>query len=203
LLTESLLARTEDTIGRSLYASDRLEAVKRTGLGHHRCSIARTLDMVGEWWSPLILRDIAHGIRRFREIQADLDISANVLSDRLETLVREGLLETRLYQSRPERHEYYLTEKGLDLVPVLLALLRWGDRWTWPGRRGPVQVVHDECGAEVDIEALCPHCGRAVRPTELRAQPRDGSAVGLDPGQPGSALGNRLRAVPGGVRLGQ
>jgi len=88
---------------------------------------------VGEWWSPLILRDVTYGVRRFAEIQADLGISANVLADRLESLVREGLLETRLYQRRPERHEYVLTEKGADLAPALIALMQWGDRWKWKG----------------------------------------------------------------------
>ena len=103
----------------SLSSCKRLHSgsMKRTDLSRHPCSIARALDAAGEWWTPLILRDVAYGIGRFREIQEDLGISANVLSDRLETLVAEGLLETRVYQSRPERHEYRLTEKGRDLVP--------------------------------------------------------------------------------------
>ena len=129
--------------GRCAYASDTVEPVKRTSLQHHPCSIARTLDAAGEWWSPLILRDVAYGVRRFRELQENLGVSANVLADRLETLLSEGLLETRVYQQRPERHEYHLTEKGLDLVPALLALMAWGDRWAWPGGRGPVTVLHE------------------------------------------------------------
>ena len=109
--------------------------MKRTSLTDHPCSIARTLDVAGEWWSPLILRDVAYGVQRFGAIQEDLGISANVLSDRLETLVAEGLLQRTAYQQRPERHEYTLTEKGADLIPALLALMQWGDRWAWEGGR--------------------------------------------------------------------
>ena len=116
--------------------------VKRTTFADHPCSIARTLDVVGEWWTPLILRDVAYGVRRFREIQDDLGISANVLADRLDALVAEGLLETRLYQERPERREYVLTSKGAELIPALLALKEWGDHWKWPGGQGPVSVLH-------------------------------------------------------------
>src|SRR2546425_10955836 len=105
--------------------------MKRTSLERHPCSIARTLDIAGEWWTPLIVRDVAYGLRRFNELEEDLGISANVLSDRLETLVREGILETRAYQARPQRSEYVLTRKGMDLVPALIALMRWGDRWAW------------------------------------------------------------------------
>ena len=110
--------------------------MKRTSLDRHPCSIAHTLDLVGEWWTPLILRDVAYGLRRFGELQEDLGISANVLSDRLDSLVREGLLERRAYQERPRRHEYTLTQKGLELVPALVALMQWGDRWGWDGAAG-------------------------------------------------------------------
>src|ERR1019366_10354701 len=84
----------------------------------HPCSIARTLDVIGESWTPLILRDVAYGVRRFGEIQEDLGISANVLADRLEALVGEGILETRVYQERPRRSEYVLSEKGSELIPA-------------------------------------------------------------------------------------
>jgi DNA-binding HxlR family transcriptional regulator len=168
--------------------------MKRTGLGNHPCSIARALDAAGEWWTPLILRDVAYGIRRFREIQDDLGISANVLADRLETLVAEGLVETRAYQSRPERHEYRLTEKGLDLVPALLALMQWGDRWAWPDGSGPVRVLHRECGHETRVEVRCPHCERALAPTELAAELRRHDGPAPAPGEPGYVSGRRLAA---------
>lgn len=176
--------------------------MKRTALGHHPCSIARTLDVVGEWWTPLILRDVAYGIQRFGEIQEDLGISANILSDRLDALLDDGLLETRVYQQRPQRHEYRLTEKGAGLIPALLALMEWGDRWTWPDGHGPVRVIHDECDHEVRIEVRCPHCEREVTPEELRATPRGPLSQAPDDDQPGRVSGARLYSTEGGLRLG-
>ena len=180
--------------------------MKRTSLAHQPCSIARTLDVAGEWWTPLVLRDVAYGIRRFTEIQADLGISANVLADRLDALVGDGLLETRNYQQRPTRDEYLLTEKGADLVPALLALMQWGDRWAWQGRSGPVSVSHERCGHEIHIEIRCPHCDTAVEPDELRAKLRgpngpDAHANTPAPDQPGSISARRLLSSPDGIQL--
>jgi DNA-binding HxlR family transcriptional regulator len=177
---------------RSRYASDTLPRMKRTTFAEQPCSIARTLDAVGEWWTPLILRDVAYGVRRFREIQDDLGISANVLADRLEALLAEGLLETRLYQERPERHEYRLTRKGAELIPALLALKEWGDRWKWPAGRGPVRVVHEECGEEVHLEVRCPHCERQAEVGELRATARGGVVGRLAEDDPGHVSAQRL-----------
>jgi DNA-binding HxlR family transcriptional regulator len=173
--------------------------MKRTALGHHPCSIARALDVVGEWWTPLILRDISYGVRRFREIQDDLGISANVLADRLDALVAEGILQTSLYQQRPRRYEYQLTDKGAELLPALLALMQWGDRWTWPAGHGPVHVTHAPCGHEVRVEVQCPACERAVATGELLAEPASAALRPPQPGQPGSISAARLGR--GGVRL--
>jgi DNA-binding HxlR family transcriptional regulator len=177
--------------------------MKRTTLADHPCSIARTLDVAGEWWSPLILRDVAYGVRRFAEIQADLAISANVLADRLESLVSEGLLETRIYQQRPERHEYVLTEKGADLIPALIALMQWGDRWKWRGGAGPVQVLHDECRHEVRVELRCEHCERELPVESLRARARRGVTRGPTGDEPGRLSAARLTSSPEGVRLSE
>jgi DNA-binding HxlR family transcriptional regulator len=175
--------------------------MRRTTLADQPCSIARTLDAAGEWWSPLILRDVAYGVRRFREIQEDLGISANVLADRLATLVDEGLLETRIYQERPRRREYRLTEKGAELIPVLLALKQWGDRWKWPGGLGPVRAVHEACGHEVRVEVRCESCEREVDHHELRARP--GAGLLRPPGEhePGYVSGRRLYSAEDGIRL--
>jgi len=175
--------------------------MKRTSLQSHPCSIARTLDAAGEWWTPLILRDVAYGVRRFREIQEDLGISANVLADRLEAAVEEGLLVTSVYQERPRRHEYVLTEKGADLIPALLALMQWGDRWKFPGGRGPVRVTHEQCGHEVRVEVRCPHCEREAALAELRARPRAGVSAAPSPEEPGHVSARRLLSDAGGVRL--
>ncbi len=169
--------------------------MKRSPLDHHPCSIARTLDVVGEWWTLLILRDVAYGVRRFGEIQEDLGVSANVLADRLEVLVGEGLLETRAYQERPPRHDYHLTEKGSELVPALLALMQWGDRWKWPQARGPVRVVHAECAGEVHVAPYCPQCQRELAAAELRAKPRGGVVAVPAEHAPGHITGERLRAA--------
>lgn len=175
--------------------------MKRTGLSHHPCSIARTLDVAGEWWTPLILRDIAYGVQRFAAIQEDLGISANVLSDRLETLLSEGILQRSVYQLRPERHEYELTEKGADLIPALLALMQWGDRWAWPGGRGPVRVAHEPCGHGVRVEVRCPHCEREAATSELRAGARGGVVELPGEGQPGAVSALRLLSDGDGVSL--
>jgi hypothetical protein len=123
-----------------------------------------------------------------------------VLADRLETLVGEGLLQTRVYQERPRRHEYHLTAMGLDLIPALLALMQWGDRWRWPDGRGPVEVVHEQCGHVVGVEVRCPHCERALAPAELRARPRAGGRAPRS-GEPGHVSGRRLGSSREGIRL--
>jgi DNA-binding HxlR family transcriptional regulator len=157
--------------------------------------------VVGEWWSPLILRDVAYGVRRFGEIQQDLGISANVLSDRLDGLVAEGILERHRYQERPRREEYRLTRKGAELVPALLALMRWGDRWTWPGGHGPVRVEHEQCGHEVSVEVRCAHCEREVQASELRAKARGRTRQLPGEHDPGGVSGRRLYSSKDGVRL--
>jgi DNA-binding HxlR family transcriptional regulator len=175
--------------------------MKRTALSDHPCSIARTLDVAGEWWTPLILRDVAYGVQRFAAIQEDLGISANVLADRLDTLVGEGILQRSVYQQRPERHEYRLTDKGADLIPALLALMQWGDRWAWPGGRGPVRVLHEPCGHDVRVEVRCPHCEREAAAGELRAKARGGVVEAPGEHRPGGVSGRRLLASAQGVRL--
>jgi DNA-binding HxlR family transcriptional regulator len=175
--------------------------MKRTSLGDHPCSIARTLDVAGEWWTPLILRDVAYGVRRFGEIQEDLGISANVLADRLDGLVEEGLLERHPYRRRPERHEYRLTEMGADLIPALLALMQWGDRWKWPDAHGPVRVSHTECDHDVRVEVRCEHCDRELGVAELRASVRAGVTRAPAEHQPGSVSAARLLSSGTGVTL--
>jgi DNA-binding HxlR family transcriptional regulator len=103
--------------------------MRHKSLADARCPIARTIDLVGEWWSFLILRDAFRGIRRFDEFQSSLGIARNMLSRRLKRLVEAGLLETHPYSERPPRHEYRLTDKGRDFYPVIMTLMAWGNRW--------------------------------------------------------------------------
>ena len=110
------------------------------------CSIAQPLSFLGERWTLLVLRDLFLGRRRFDEFQESLGVATNVLSQRLATLVEEGIVERRRYSEHPERFEYRLTEKGRDLQPVLLALLAWGDRYTAERTGPPLEIVHERCG---------------------------------------------------------
>lgn len=135
------------------------------------CSIARSLEVLGERWTLLVIRDVFNGNRRFDAIRDNLGVARNVLSTRLQTLVDEGILEKRAYQERPLRYEYFLTEKGLDLWPVLVALLHWGDKY-YPEEMGPpVKIVHKGCGGEVDDRRICTKCGKFLEVREARAEP--------------------------------
>jgi DNA-binding HxlR family transcriptional regulator len=134
------------------------------------CSVARTLAIVGERWTLLVLTELFLGRRRFEEIQAERPIATNILSRRLETLVDEGIAERRRYSDHPNRFEYHLTEKGLELLPVVLALVGWGDRRT-AGRSGPpVEIVHTDCGHPFHLVPTCSHCGEEIHPESLRAR---------------------------------
>ena len=105
-------------------------AVRRTSFASMPCSVARTLEVVGEWWTLLIVRDALRGVTRFEDFQRRLGIARNILAARLDGLVEAGILERREYQQAPRREEYVLTSKGEDLRPVLAALRAWGDRHT-------------------------------------------------------------------------
>jgi DNA-binding HxlR family transcriptional regulator len=121
------------------------------------CPIQRTLDIVGEKWTFLILRDAFNGVRRFDDFKRHVGLSDPVLADRLRKLVQAGILSTRPYRDpgTRTRHEYRLTDKGLDLYPVLIALLRWGERHH-PDPGGPqIEVRHRDCGAPVDAVVRC------------------------------------------------
>ncbi|MEA3217823.1 MAG: hypothetical protein QOJ19_3979 [Acidimicrobiia bacterium] len=150
-------------------------SVKRSSVSHFSCSIARSLDIVGEWWTPLILRDIFQGLRRFEEIQGDLGIARNILSDRLSTLVDRGVLERVLYQQGPDRYEYRLTEMGIDFYPVLVALINWGDRWLADETGPPVRLVHRSCQKVIRPTMVCPECGEPLTARDLRPAPRSAS----------------------------
>lgn len=121
------------------------------------CSIARTLDIVGEKWTLLVLREAFNGVRRFAEFQRALGCARNLLSARLKTLVDEGILRQQPYQTPRSRTrvEYLLTEKGQELFPALIALMQWGDRWTADREGPPVVVNHQDCGRQVSVELRC------------------------------------------------
>ena len=109
-----------------------LHLVRRASFQDMNCSVAQCLEVVGEWWTLLIVRDALFGVRRFDDFQARLGISRNVLNQRLSRLVDEGVLERVAYQDHPPRYEYRPTAKGVDLWTVVDAMRRWGDRWAAP-----------------------------------------------------------------------
>jgi DNA-binding HxlR family transcriptional regulator len=127
------------------------------------CSIARTMDLLGDAWTPLVLREAFYGVRRFDEFQSGLGIARNTLANRLHRLVEEGLLQKQLYQTEPRRHEYVLTDKGVDFFGVLAAISQWGDRWL-AGRQGPPVTMHHElCGHDSEAEVVCAQCGEPLQ----------------------------------------
>jgi DNA-binding HxlR family transcriptional regulator len=139
------------------------------------CSLAGALEVIGERWSLLIVRDVLLGLRRFDEIQADLGIARNVLNARLTRLLDQGVLEKRLYQERPPRYEYRLTDKGLDLWPAIVALMQWGNRYTSPAAGPPVLLEHRGCGGAVDEHRICETCGARLSVRDVRALPGPGA----------------------------
>jgi DNA-binding HxlR family transcriptional regulator len=150
--------------------------MQRTRFGDLACSIARTLDVIGEPWSPLILRDIYVGINRFEQIQQELDISRKVLTERLKWLVEKEVLQRHAYSERPPRYEYRLTAKGLELCDLLLVMVRWGDRWTAGEAGPPVLYRHHACGQVSHAELRCSVCAEPMRATDVDVLPGPGAA---------------------------
>jgi DNA-binding HxlR family transcriptional regulator len=161
----------------------KVQKVQRTSFEDMNCSVAQCLEIVGEWWSLLIVRDAFLGVRRFDDFQARLGISRNILNDRLTKLVDNGVLVRVPYQDNPPRSNYRLTEKGRDLWLVLTAMRQWGDRWAAPDG-APLKMRHEACGRIVKAVATCSHCG----------EPLDRRAVTYEPG-PG-AVESDLERLP-------
>lgn len=132
--------------------------MQRSSFSDMPCSVAKTLDIVGEWWTLLILRDVFYGVRRFEALRTHLGISRKVLSSRLERLTDENILKKAVYQKLPERYEYRLTKKGLDLLPVLFSLMNWGDKWMSDPDKMPVNFVHKDCGNQMTPKLVCSCC---------------------------------------------
>jgi DNA-binding HxlR family transcriptional regulator len=139
------------------------------------CSLARTISVIGDRWTLLILRDCFLRVRRFEEFQMRLGITRHLLADRLRKLVRAGVLRKEPYQTRPMRYEYRLTGKGLDLYPVIMAIVHWGDVYM-AGKRGrPIVHEHLACGHVFDPVLSCSICGGAVEARGVRVRPGPGA----------------------------
>jgi DNA-binding HxlR family transcriptional regulator len=133
------------------------------------CSVARALEIIGERWSLLIVRDALMGMTRFSQFQRSIGIARNVLADRLECLVRAGVLERRRHGSA--HPEYVLTDKGRRLEPTILQLMKWGDAFYVAPGGPPRLTVHRDCGGEVDHELVCDRCASHVRYADIEVEP--------------------------------
>jgi len=156
------------------------------------CSIARTMDVAGEPWSPLIVRNVYIGVTRFDQLQQSLGISRKVLAERLRWLTETGVLERREYSVRPRRDEYALTAKGLELFEVLMVMVRWGDKWL-SGESGPPALYrHRACGQISHVELICSECGQPMGARDIDVLPGPGSGAG-------AGADDRKRDVAGGT----
>ena len=145
-----------------------LSCVERKSFAGMHCSVAQCLDVVGEWWSMLVIRDAFLGVTRFDDFQERLGISRNILNQRLTRLVEEGVLEKVEYSHHPPRYDYRLTDKGRDLWPVLTAMRQWGDKYAAPDGP-PLRVVHKKCGKVSQAMLTCSVCGESLTARDVRA----------------------------------
>lgn len=145
--------------------------MERTSFGNAPCSIARSLDVLGDWWSPLIIRECLYGVHRFDELQGWLGIPRNILARRLALLVERNVLERRPYQERPPRFEYYLTEKGHDAARPLLAMMAFGEVWYFDRGQEPIRLFDRDSGRRVRPALVDAATGQALDPRALYAGP--------------------------------
>jgi DNA-binding HxlR family transcriptional regulator len=147
--------------------------VERKSFAGMNCSVAQCLEVVGEWWSMLIVRDAFLGVTRFDQFQERLGISRNILHQRLSHLVDQGVLQKVAYSEHPPRYDYKLTPKGRDLWPVLTAMRQWGDKHAAPDGP-PLRLVHKACGHVSDAVMTCSKCGQKLTGRDVRAIPGPG-----------------------------
>jgi DNA-binding HxlR family transcriptional regulator len=159
------------------------QGVRQTSFAGFHCSLAQSLEVMGDWWTPLIIRDVALGLTRVDEIVEDLGISRNLLATRLDDLERNGIIERRQYQARPARFEYTLAKAGEELIPVFMALTAWGDRWAPPPGGKPVRFRHNACGHNFTPVVCCSMCSAPIAARSVATRPGPGSV---------SAPGTRL-----------
>jgi len=136
-------------------------------LEEEQCSVARTIAVIGDRWTLLVLRDCFLRVRRFEDFQTRIGVTRHVLADRLRKLVRHGVLRRVPYQARPKRHEYILTQKGLDLYPIILAIVHWGDVHMVDERGRPRLHEHKSCRKMFDPVMVCSECGKPLSPLEV------------------------------------
>jgi DNA-binding HxlR family transcriptional regulator len=135
------------------------------------CSVARTLQIIGDRWSFMVIREMFFGVRRFDEFQVNLGIASNILTDRLQRLSDNGVIARRLYQTRPDRYEYRFTTEGLDLYASMIVMMHWGDKWLSNGRV-PLILRHRTCQHDFYAQVVCSECGEELDPHDMQYEMR-------------------------------
>ena len=149
--------------------------MKRSSFADWNCSVAQSLEVIGEWWTLLIIRDAFLGVTRFEAFHERLGIARNILAARLDTLSEAGVFERRCYDEARSRYDYVLTDKGRALWPVLVSILRWGDEWIAGPGHEPLALVHRSCGETMHPVLVCEHCAEPVQARDVKAIPGPGS----------------------------
>ena len=141
--------------------------MRRTRFDQNQCPIARTADLLGDWWTPLVMRELLLGKRRFNDIQEALDINRSVLTQRLARLVDEEVIERHRYQDRPPRNEYVVTDKGRALWDVLSVMWRYGETWLFDEPL-PIEIYDKRTGERIEPAVIDRTTGQALDPTSTR-----------------------------------
>ena len=147
-------------------------------LDEEQCSLSRTVAVVGDRWTLLILRECFLRVRRFEAFQSSLQITRHLLSERLKKLVRFGILRRVPYSEAPKRYEYILTERGLDLYPIIMSMVHWGDAHMGDERGRPLLHEHKKCGKQFDPVMVCSECGEPIIAREVHVHAGPGAAEG-------------------------
>jgi DNA-binding HxlR family transcriptional regulator len=155
------------------------------------CSVARTLEVIGDRWTFLLIRQAFLGVHRFEKVRRSLGISTNILADRLQRLVEFGIFDRRLYSTTPARHEYRFTDKGRDLYASMIALMRWGDDWLWENARVPMILHHKPCGEDFRPLVVCTECRVEIAIRDMSYRP----GPGADPGETVAGTDDRVELV--------
>ncbi len=139
-------------------------------LRYRECSVARTMTIIGDRWTYLIMREAFFGVHRFHGVHQNLGVSTNILSDRLNRLLETGIFERRIYSKTPERSEYRFTQKGRELYGVMISFMRWGDKWLATKKGLPLVLHHTRCDNDFSPVVVCSHCGQKIEMHEMTYQ---------------------------------
>ncbi|RKG36730.1 winged helix-turn-helix transcriptional regulator [Acinetobacter rongchengensis] len=151
--------------------------MKIADIGNQPCSVARTLSVIGDTWSMMIIRNAFLGIRRFDDFHKNLGVTRHVLTARLNTLVEEEILYKAPYTETQKRFEYRLTQKGLDLYPILMSIIHWGDTYMDKGQGAPVDCIHKTCGHKFHPVMVCSECSEPLNPKQVKVEIGKGLSV--------------------------